>query len=266
MHAKRKPPRLVLLALLAAAVAIVAWPSPKALSSTTSQSAHVTAIRPAVDDGPGSVILTSALKQAALHRTTLTAAVQPAPTYTVRSGDTLSSIAQHLGLAWQVLWWANHGLVKDPASITAGWVLVVPPAAPVPGWLASAANAAIYPAGPAIVVTAASSAPAPAPSAQPAGSLQTYAQGLLNARGWGSQFGCLNGIIMIESSWNIFASNASGAYGIPQALPGSKMAVAGADWRTDGDTQLRWMIDDYIGPDYGSPCNAYAHEQADGWY
>jgi hypothetical protein len=107
----------------------------------------------------------------------------------------------------------------------------------------------------------------PAPAAAPAisaGSLQAYALQLLG--GDQTQFSCLNSVIMHESSWNVYASNGSGAYGIPQALPGSKMAAAGPDWATNGDTQLRWMIQMYIPGTYGSACNAYAHEQAYGWY
>ena len=61
------------------------------------------------------------------------------------------------------------------------------------------------------------------------------------------------------------AENASGAYGIPQALPGSKMASAGADWQTDPTTQIKWGLG-YIKSTYGTPCAAWAHEEADGWY
>lgn len=97
--------------------------------------------------------------------------------------------------------------------------------------------------------------------------LQAVAMQLLNAKHWGNQFGALNNIINRESGWRVNAQNpTSGAYGIPQALPGSKMAVAGSDWRTNGATQLRWMIDDYIGPRYGSPNNAWAFWQRNGWY
>ena len=82
----------------------------------------------------------------------------------------------------------------------------------------------------------------------------------------GSSAGCLNGIIERESGGRVHASNAgSGAYGIPQALPGSKMASAGADWATNPVTQIRWMIG-YINATYGSPCAAWAHERAAGTY
>ena len=62
------------------------------------------------------------------------------------------------------------------------------------------------------------------------------------------------------------ASNASsGAYGIPQALPAGKMASAGADWRTSARTQIAWGLS-YIDSRYGSPCSAWSHSQAHGWY
>jgi cell wall-associated NlpC family hydrolase len=95
---------------------------------------------------------------------------------------------------------------------------------------------------------------------------KAFAMQLLKARGWSSQFGALNSIIMAESSWRWNAANPSGAYGIPQALPGSKMAAAGSDWRTNPDTQLRWMIDMYIPQRYGNPANAWAFHQRMGWY
>jgi hypothetical protein len=81
-----------------------------------------------------------------------------------------------------------------------------------------------------------------------------------------TQFSCLKPLWDRESGWNTYAQNpSSGAYGIPQALPGSKMASAGGDWATDGDTQVRWGVG-YIDSVYGSPCSALAHENADGWY
>ena len=99
------------------------------------------------------------------------------------------------------------------------------------------------------------------------GPLQMYAKDLLAAHGWASQWAAFNDIVMRESGWRVNAANpSSGAYGIPQALPGSKMAAAGADWQTSGYTQLRWMIDDYIGPVYGSPAAADAHELQHHWY
>lgn len=72
-------------------------------------------------------------------------------------------------------------------------------------------------------------------------------------------------LISKESGWRVNASNPSGAYGLPQALPGSKMASAGADWRTNPVTQLKWM-NGYVMGRYGSWANAKAHSQAKGWY
>ena len=108
------------------------------------------------------------------------------------------------------------------------------------------------------------------PAAQPAtasGSPQQIAEGMLGSYGWSSsQFSCLQPLWNAESGWNASASNpSSGAYGIPQALPGSKMASAGPDWQTSAATQIRWGLG-YIRSVYGSPCAAWSHEQADGWY
>jgi hypothetical protein len=79
-------------------------------------------------------------------------------------------------------------------------------------------------------------------------------------------FGCLQDIWNRESGWRYDAENpSSGAYGIPQALPGSKMASAGADWQTNPATQIRWGLG-YIKSIYGNPCNAWAFEEANGYY
>jgi hypothetical protein len=104
-------------------------------------------------------------------------------------------------------------------------------------------------------------------SSQPSGSPQHIAMAMLGSYGWSSsQFGCLQSLWDAESGWNVYASNpSSGAYGIPQALPGSKMASAGPDWQTNAATQIRWGLG-YIKGLYGSPCGAWAHEEADGWY
>ena len=101
----------------------------------------------------------------------------------------------------------------------------------------------------------------------PSGSPQQIAEQMLSQFGWSSgQFSCLQPLWAHESGWNIYASNpSSGAYGIPQALPGSKMASAGPDWQSNAATQIRWGLT-YIQGTYGSPCAAWSHEQADGWY
>ena len=99
------------------------------------------------------------------------------------------------------------------------------------------------------------------------GSPRQVAQAMLGSFGWSSsQFSCLDPLWEHESSWSVTAANpGSGAYGIPQALPGSRMASAGPDWQTSAATQIRWGLG-YIKDTYGSPCAAWSHEQATGWY
>lgn len=80
------------------------------------------------------------------------------------------------------------------------------------------------------------------------------------------QFRFLSRLWQRESGWNKYAMNPySGAYGIPQALPGSKMASAGPNWRSNAATQIRWGLR-YIRARYGSPHRAWNHSQATGWY
>jgi hypothetical protein len=90
---------------------------------------------------------------------------------------------------------------------------------------------------------------------------------MLGSYGWpSSQFSCLLPLWNTESGWNVYASNSgSGAYGIPQALPGDKMASAGADWQTSAATQITWGLG-YLKAVYGSPCAGWSHEEAFGWY
>lgn len=111
--------------------------------------------------------------------------------------------------------------------------------------------------------------PPPAPAAPPVqapGSAQHIAMAMLGSYGWSSgQFSCLDSLWSRESGWNVTASNPDGAYGIPQAMPGSKMASAGADWQTSAATQIRWGLG-YIRGLYGSPCGAWSHEEATGSY
>jgi hypothetical protein len=120
---------------------------------------------------------------------------------------------------------------------------------------------------PAPSASPAPSSPPPPASPVPSGSPRQIAMGMLGSYGWSaSQFSCLDPLWNQESGWNVYATNPSShAYGIPQALPGWKMASAGSDWQTDAATQIRWGLG-YIKGTYGSPCGAWAHEQADGWY
>ena len=97
------------------------------------------------------------------------------------------------------------------------------------------------------------------------GSPRAIAQAMLADRGWSGEWGCLDSLWTRESGWRVYASNPSGAYGIPQALPGSKMASAGSDWRTNPATQIRWGLG-YIASSYGSPCAAWHHSESHNWY
>jgi len=111
---------------------------------------------------------------------------------------------------------------------------------------------------------------APAPTASnntPAGA-KAFARALASSQyGWGEgQFSCLDQLWQKESGWNYKAYNPSGATGIPQALPGSKMASAGGDWATNASTQVAWGLQYIKSSSYGTPCAAWAHSQAYNWY
>jgi hypothetical protein len=99
------------------------------------------------------------------------------------------------------------------------------------------------------------------------GSPREIARQLVLARGWSeTQYGCLSALWDRESGWNVYSENgSSGAYGIPQALPGYKMAMFGSDWRTNAVTQIKWGLW-YIADRYGTPCNAYAHSNSYNYY
>jgi phage-related protein len=104
------------------------------------------------------------------------------------------------------------------------------------------------------------------PNVAATGPLQVFARKLVDAMWGDGQWPYFADIVRRESNWNVFATNpGSGAYGIPQALPGSKMASAGADWRTSGYTQLRWMVG-YIKNRWHTPAEADANEQQNHWY
>lgn len=136
---------------------------------------------------------------------------------------------------------------------------------------AAAAKAAAARAAAAQAATRAAAAPAalsrPSAPTNPSGA-QAIARDLMAAKyGWGAdQFGCLVPLWDRESGWDVNAYNSSsGATGIPQALPGSKMATAGADWQTSAATQITWGLG-YIADRYGTPCAAWDHSESAGWY
>jgi hypothetical protein len=116
--------------------------------------------------------------------------------------------------------------------------------------------------GLALGVSPAMAAPASAPTSG-AASARSMAKSMIGDE---AQFQCFSNIVSHESGWNPSATNASsGAYGLVQALPGSKMASAGADWRTNPQTQIKWGLD-YMKSRYGSPCGAWAFWQNNSWY
>ncbi|MGV1035112.1 MAG: lytic transglycosylase domain-containing protein [Microbacteriaceae bacterium] len=99
------------------------------------------------------------------------------------------------------------------------------------------------------------------------GSAQAIAHDMVIARGWGEgEFSCLVELWAHESGWRVNAGNAvTGAYGIPQALPGSKMASVADDWATNPATQITWGLG-YVSGRYGTPCGAWGAFQDKGWY
>ncbi|MEV7177242.1 transglycosylase SLT domain-containing protein [Kitasatospora sp. NPDC093679] len=100
-------------------------------------------------------------------------------------------------------------------------------------------------------------------AAVPAGSVQAMAAQII---GDANQFSCFSEIVKRESGWDYTATNASsGAYGLVQALPGSKMASVADDWRTNPATQIKWGLN-YMNSRYGSPCGAWSFWQSHHWY
>jgi hypothetical protein len=167
----------------------------------------------------------------------------------------------------------SAGTAGQPAAIArpAGVVRPVAPVQTGPGLSPSASQPARLDA---LFATAAKSASNPAMIAKgidgrvrKALTARQIARRLLHRFRWSKrQFRYLDPLWARESSWNVHAENPySGAYGIPQAVPGSKMAAAGRHWRSSARTQILWGLR-YIKGQYGSPAAAWAHELATGWY
>ena len=107
-----------------------------------------------------------------------------------------------------------------------------------------------------------SSADFPVQSSYSIAQIQAMARQMVPA----DQFQCFSNIVDHESSWNYRAVNpSSGAYGLFQALPGSKMSSVGADWQTNPATQIKWGLN-YMNERYDSPCGAWSFWQANHWY
>lgn len=119
-----------------------------------------------------------------------------------------------------------------------------------------------------VAAEAAAAAAATAAAANTPDGAKAAARSIASSQyGWGDdQFQCLSNLWQKESHWDYQASNGgSGATGIPQALPGSKMASFGTDWATNATTQVKWGLD-YISRSYGTPCSAWSHSQSVNWY
>ena len=148
---------------------------------------------------------------------------------------------------------ASNTFTRDSFTVTEK-----PKPVPVPVPAAAAASP---------VASKSESSSAPSAAIPDPGSAQAIAADAVAARGWGDdQFNCLVSLWNKESGWRVNAENSSsGAYGIPQSLPGSKMASAGDDWATNPATQIQWGLG-YISGRYGTPCGAWAHSGDVGWY
>ncbi|MFP3992590.1 transglycosylase SLT domain-containing protein [Streptomyces sp. E11-3] len=120
----------------------------------------------------------------------------------------------------------------------------------------------LFAAGPAAQAATPASATAAAPAAAN-GSAKAIAREMIKDD---AQYAAFSKIVKHESGWDHTATNSSsGAYGLVQALPASKMASAGADWKTNPKTQIKWGLD-YMNDRYGSPVKAWSFWQANGWY
>ena len=107
----------------------------------------------------------------------------------------------------------------------------------------------------------------PAAPAVSAGTAQEIAKRMVADRGWSDvEYDCLYQLWKKESNWRVNAHNkSSGAYGIPQSLPGNKMASVADDWMTNPETQITWGLK-YIANRYDTPCGAWGHSQVRNWY
>ncbi len=171
--------------------------------------------------------------------------------YVVRAGDTLSKIAASHGTTWQQLYATNRDIVgSNPNILRVGQRLAL-------GGGGS----------PALTSAAVPERASRGSDRSGGGDAKSIARSMVANKGWSSgQFTCLDSLWTRESNWNPSADNpTSSAYGIPQALPGSKMASAGADWRTNPATQISWGLG-YIADRYGDPCGAWNHFQVNNWY
>jgi hypothetical protein len=189
-----------------------------------------------------------------LSQTQAVAAEQPAESVKAPTQELVVAGATAAGVSRGV-----YAVVEIPKPVVVAPVIVEE----APATSIASAPATAKQAAPAPVAAAA----APAAGTPDPGSAKAIAHEMVLARGWGEdQYNCLVSLWTRESGWNTFAENkSSGAYGIPQSLPGSKMASAGADWQTNPATQITWGLG-YITSRYSTPCGAWQASESKGWY
>ena len=156
----------------------------------------------------------------------------------------------------------------ETAAVTAASIEADRVAAAAAAEAAAAAAAQAAEAAAQAAAAEAARAPSLAAGNPPAGARATAQAMAASQYGWGAdQFSGLNQLWPTESEWKFDAVNSNGgATGIPQALPGNKMATAGSDWATNATTQISWGLGYIKASSYGTPCAAWAHSQANNWY
>ncbi|AZM44942.1 hypothetical protein DMB38_03085 [Streptomyces sp. WAC 06738] len=182
--------------------------------------------------------------------------------HTVGAGETLAKIAAKYDVpgGWQRVYVDNEKAIGDnPAALKVGTELRVDTeGGKVDKSIDPNGSSASEGSGGSGGATEASQASVPTTES----GIQAAAREIVPA----DQFTCFSSIVERESGWDHTATNpSSGAYGLMQALPGDKMASAGADWRTNPVTQIKWGLD-YMNDRYGSPCGAWDFWQANNWY
>ena len=213
------------------------------------------------------------------HR--LTRALTVIPPRVRRTGATALAAAVLVGGGFGIM--HGHGSTPAPAKAVrtedrASRDLARPTAtdSPAPTSAAPAPGPTTPPAPPPVAATTkaapTTTAPRPVAPVVPAAGCSAYTGNRLVACNMLGSFGfsvgemaALDPLWQHESGWSTSAANPSGAYGIPQALPGSKMATAGSDWQTNPATQISWGLS-YIKGRYGSPSAAWSYWQSHGWY
>ncbi len=246
--------------VIAAAGAISVATVASATAATWSQATQGRAV------GSGGPARTAGEAAGALRLTATDQLAQPiAETANQQSSATLVQHAYQIRLTETQDAIARWQARKRAAELAAAKAAAAKAAAAQRSSVSAAATRTAAAQTPAATPAASQAASADVPAAS--GSPRQIAAAMLGSFGWSSsQFSCLDPLWEHESGWSVSAYNAgSGAFGIPQALPGSRMASAGPDWQTDAATQIKWGLQ-YIKGTYGSPCGAWSHEQATGWY